>query len=707
MPRWVVSRAILAKWLAIVIIWTTAAPAFASIQPTVTAGTVTDVVVGRNNKGPYTLSWNNIDAGSVVVVLNGRTLKKGDNYAIDCAKGTLAFTTVLLNDALVRISYTTTAKSQQNSGKLNIPVTLDIFQRQDAALRVTGIYAQNDPNKPDSAKTVLGIGGEKSWKNSKLTSQMFVSQAGDADKGGAWDRSAFKVGSENTFGALKFTGSMLRVGSDFSGGTETGLGVGKEATDLALAFNPNAKVQAGVKFVTSEDTAGAAKGAKSSLQQQNVALAVSDTGNLALTHTQTTTSTAATGSERTVDSNVAEFTQKLNAQTSGKLTAQTATVTTDAATVKTQTQTAAVTAAKVSGEATFTQKQTQAQGGGVSAEDSMGISVSARPADKTKVDVKYGSLSNDTVGQQTSQSAAVEAAPIKVVTFRAALDTVDSTKLGKTTRSDITVQANPAKNLQFQSHLTGNVTDGSTQFQRDFSLTTSPLSYAKFSASLSQKGVNQDDYVTKAAALELTPNSLAKLSAGYKYVENGTSVLTIMDYAATAKPWKFFSVAGSLRDREVDNDCAPDSGAMQVALSPFDFFSLTGGYQTNPEDNKGVVQNYRASSVGIKARLGSVGVTTDYSSKDEYLADRLSDEARLALDLPVFGAGKLTTGAKFARALGGTAVSANTYSLGYQHGLNSRFNFSLTGYYTRYLREQAAMSQNHDYSAEASFGASF
>jgi hypothetical protein len=44
---------------------------------------VTDVIVGRNNKGPYALSWTNIDSSSVVVICNGLMLKRGEKYNID------------------------------------------------------------------------------------------------------------------------------------------------------------------------------------------------------------------------------------------------------------------------------------------------------------------------------------------------------------------------------------------------------------------------------------------------------------------------------------------------------------------------------------------------------------------------------------------------------------------------------------------------
>ena len=166
---------------------------------------VTDVMVGRNNKGPYMLSWTNMDPASVRVVINGMTLKRGEKYNIDYAKGMISFTSTVLTDAIVRVSYSKVpGKSQQNTNKVNVPVTLNVFQGQDASVQVTGLYAQDDPKNPDAGKTVVGVGGEKKWDTSKVSSQFFMSQRNEPNKNGAggdaWDRSAFKLGSETAKG---------------------------------------------------------------------------------------------------------------------------------------------------------------------------------------------------------------------------------------------------------------------------------------------------------------------------------------------------------------------------------------------------------------------------------------------------------------------------------------------------------------------------
>ena len=617
--------------------------AFSAVYALAAGEMVTDVIVGRNNKGPYVLSWTNIDPSSVVVIVNALTLKRGEKYNIDFAKGMISFTSIVLNDAIVRESYSLIpGKSDRNAGKVSVPVTLNVFQRQDASVQVTGLYAQDDPNNPDAGKTVVGVGGEKRWATSKVTSQLFTSQRNEDGKpgqeGDAWERSAFKVGSETTVGAFTIGGSVLHAGKEFAGGKETGLGQGKRASDMAVSFSPGSKVQASARVQQSEDTAGAATGSKSLTQEQSVVVAPTQGTKVALTHTTTETSTAAVNSGASVESAGVKVDQKVGNATAS-VAAATSTASTASGTEKTQSQAVTFAGDKASAQVSLTQKESDAQ--------------------------------------------------------------------GQATATDVAVQAKLIGNTQVQGHMINASDKDKTLFQRDVSIVSKPVEFAKVEGSFSQKGVNEDDDVTKAARVEVSPFSHTQLSAGYKYIESGASVMTIRDYAAATRPARFVSFSGSLRQRETAADDAPDSTALQMSLAPLDYFTLTGGYQSNPEDKQGQVQSYNATDVGMKVKFGSVGLTTGYSAKNEYMARRLSDEGKIGLEMPAFGRGTLTTGLKVSRMLDGSMTSSNTYSLGYTHDLGSLFNFSLMGYYTQYLKDRAVMPDKTEYSAEASLGVKF
>lgn len=639
--------------------------------------TITDVVVGRNAKGPYTLSYVDFDPGSVRVVLNGRTLKKGEDYNVDAGKGLISFNAVVLNDVLVSVSYNLIpGKSKQNAGTVNVPVILNVFQRKDANVQVTGLYAQDDPRNPDATKTIVGLGGEKTWAQTKIGTQFFVSQRNDpkedAQTGGTWERSAFKVSSETDTGKVRLTASMLHAGSEFAGGKETGLGVGKEVMSLALSTSPIKSVRFTAGMQQTEDTAGASKGNRSTIQEQNLVVTPNDATTVSLVHRTTETSTAA-GSGNTVDSSAVRIDQKLAGNTNATVSFENASIETGSATDRVRT--------------------TQAN-------------ISTAPIKQVSVNASLTQRDSELLGQETQQNVGVTIKPVDQVTVTAAHSAVENAS-GEKTKTDISLKASPLRNTELTGNVALRTNNAEERFQHDLRLTTKPVEFVKFTAGFAQSGVNENDNVTKSASLELTPFAHTQISAGYIYAEDGSRIMTVRDYAAVSKPWRFVTFSGKLRDREARNDEAVDTKAVQVALSPFDRFVLTGAYQSNPEDTRGLVQLYNATNLGLRVRLGTVGLTTDYCSKEEYTFNRLSDERRFGLDVPVFRNGKLTTGVKLARFLDGSELATRTYSLGYTHNVGSTFNLSLTGYFTDYRQNKVTLPEKSEYSAEASLGIKF
>lgn len=639
--------------------------------------TITDVVVGRNIKGPYTLSYVDFDPGSVRVVLNGRTLKKGEDYNVDSSKGLISFNAVVLNDVLVSVSYNLIpSKSKQNAGTVNVPVILNVFQRKDANVQVTGLYAQEDPKNPDVTKTIVGLGGEKTWAQTKIGTQFFLSQRNDPKEdlqtGNTWERSAFKVSSETDTGKVRLTASMLHAGSEFAGGKETGLGVGKEVMSLALSTSPIKSVRFTAEMQQTEDTAGASKGNRSTVQEQNLVVTPNDKTTVSLVHKATETSTAA-GFGNTVDSSAVRIDQKLAGNTNATVSFENASIETGSTTDRVRT--------------------TQAN-------------VSTAPVKQVSVNASLTQKDSELLGQETRQNVGVTIKPIDQVSVTAAHSVVENAS-GEKTKTDISLKANPLRNTELTGTLALRTDNTEELFRHDVRLTTKPVEFVKFTAGFTQNGVNENDNVTKSASLELTPFAHTQISAGYIYAEDGSHIMTVRDYAAVSKPWRFVTFSGKLRDREAENDEAVDTKAVQVALSPFDRFVLTGAYQSNPEDAKGLVQLYNATNLGLRLRLGTVGLTTDYCSKEEYAFSRLSDERRFGLDVPVFRNGKLTTGVKLARFLDGSELTTRTYSLGYTHNVGSTFNLSLTGYFTDYRQNKVTLPDRSEYSAEASLGVKF
>ena len=119
------------------------------------------------------------------------------------------------------------------------------------------------------------------------------------------------------------------------------------------------------------------------------------------------------------------------------------------------------------------------------------------------------------------------------------------------------------------------------------------------------------------------------------------------------------------------------------------------------------MQHYNSTTLGVVTHVGSLGITADYTEKDEYQLKRFSDERGVGLEMPMFGHGHLTTGCKITRLLDSSEFSARKYSLGYRHSAGSDLNLSLTGNYTQYLRNKAVLQDQDEYTAEATIGFRF
>ncbi|MEN6357083.1 MAG: hypothetical protein ABFD83_08380 [Armatimonadota bacterium] len=652
-------------------------PSYADTTTTDALGIVTDVIVGHGNKGPYFLSWTRINSDTVTVVLSGRTLRKSADYNIDSANGMISFNANVLNDAILRVSYSKTSESKSNSTNTSVPLTVGILQRGSSNLNVTGLYIKDSTNS-EAGDTVLGVGGDKSWSGGKVESTFLMSQKSDdteSDRAANMDSSALKLSNTTNLGGLKLTGSYAKAGKDFAGSKQYGLTSGQQNMSLSGNYGLG-KLQTAFKFQNADQTAGTNEGVYSRVNEQTMTYAPTGATKVSMAHSTTQTGNTLTddSDESAVETSKLQLEQKIGAKTSTALSVTNTNKTTGETTDQIQTKQASVTTNAVQGvslQGTVTQKDSQ------------------------------------TNGAQQDVSAAVTLAPISQVDVKAAYTETDSETSGQSATTNLSVKLKPVENVVVEGKIVNKTANEAQNYQRDFSLSAAPIKNAKLTAQFSQKGENETDAQTKGAALEVSPFDNVKMSAGYKQVESSDGILTIHDYAAMTSPWKFLSMAGSLRDRQMEQDFAPDTRKLNLSLAPFSFVKLIGDYQENPEDTSGSVQKYKATTMGMKFTVGSVGLMTNYTSKDKYSDDTLSDEREVKLEVPAFGHGKMQTGYKIARTLGGSEISSNTYSLGYEHSLGSDFSLSLTGYYLRYMQDQVVIPEESEYKTELNLGIKF
>lgn len=645
----------------------------ASAEPI--GGIVTDVIVGRNNKGPYRLSWTEIDPKSVVAVINGRTLGK-DEYAIDASKGTVSFSSVLLRDALVRFTYSLTPKSKRSEGNTSIPVTLKLLSRDDASVQVTGLHVAPDPKNPNAGKTIVGLSGERAWSAGKVSSQLLMSQENDAaggDQGGGMDRSVLKVGAEAGKGTVKFTGSFLNAGDKFSGEKEYGIAAGRQESDLAVRFNPGKRMEATASMKTVEDTAGKNKGGGSVVHEQTLSITPSDTTKVSLSHATKETHTALANSERKTETSRLNIDQRLGDTTKASILMENTTVD-----------------ASGRSEDTTIQK----------------LSVVSKPVEQVNVSAHLQQKNSDSQGEELSTSATLQVKPSDQMAIEATHATVQSSLSGVATDTSVSLKAAAPGNTEIKAALVEKSGRDFEKYQRDVSLVSTPVRYARLTGIFSQKGLNDQDDVITGAALELTPFSHTRLGGGYKYIENGSSAMRISDFSASSRPWDFLEFSGSYRDREAAQQDAVDSTLIRLAISPRKSFSLTAAYQSNPENDKGEIQPHDASTVGARMKFGTVGLSAEVSRKEDRRLMQESEERSVGLEVPAFGAGRITTGYKTARLFGSAESGSDTYTLGFRKDVGSSFNLLLSGRYTQY-RGPSTEPNRVEYGADASLGMRF
>lgn len=239
-------------------------------------GVITDVLVGHNNKGPYTLSWTDIRLDTVSATLDGKPLKLGADYKIDAAKGMLTFERNLLEDKLVSVSYLINPqKSKANSNVVNLPVTVGIVKNDNTTLNLRGLFSQPDVKNPGSTSTVVGMDASQSFGNTKITSQMFSSQQGEkakiSDEKSSWEKSVTKVGMETRLGGLILSGNFLHAGNEFAAAKEFNTEIAKHASDISAAYTSNL-FQTGLKLKSETNSADKAEGAYTKSSERSFAL---------------------------------------------------------------------------------------------------------------------------------------------------------------------------------------------------------------------------------------------------------------------------------------------------------------------------------------------------------------------------------------------------------------------------------------------------
>jgi hypothetical protein len=251
---------------------------------------INDIFIGKNTRGPYVLSWNNVDPDSELIVVAGRKMSRGNDYTIDYPSGSIAFSESLPQGAVARATYRRIpGKSAANAGGISLPLSMRLLNSDRGNLDVMGFYRNSGNNSADQGIGAVGFGGGlKFGAGSEVTSTFLVSQGDDAktgQKSSFADRSAIKLGTTTSIGGLAFKASFARAGEQFSGSKEYGLQQAKQFLDLAGTWGKTSDVvYASFSYKQQDNLAGAQKGLAQTSTDDKIALNLPTGSKLSVTH---------------------------------------------------------------------------------------------------------------------------------------------------------------------------------------------------------------------------------------------------------------------------------------------------------------------------------------------------------------------------------------------------------------------------------------
>lgn len=635
---------------------------------------IDDRIIGRGHRGPYILAWNKFDAESISITINGMPLRRGRDFSSDNVQGMVTFDSILLKDAIAHVRYKVIqGKSEQTGGKINIPVTFNLFQGKNADIKIKSVYVQDDANDPNKSRTLIGLDTSNKISNTTITSQMSVSQ-GNSGGDSFGDRALYRVGTSSDFGKLKITGSYLHSGNNFNGEKEMGITAGRNSQNFLAVFNPSSKISVSAGFTANENTGDSDTASKTTTNKQSIVIDPSDATKISIARTLTQTGQNGDSSEREV-TNITVG-QKLGDVATASAILENTDLSNSSSKDSQSTRQLNISGGKngISVRGSLTQKESDSKG----SEDIITAGASFNRNDKLNLDFNIKSIDNQNE-QRTNQDVRFTLKPVEAFSLAASLSASDAVRNGVLTQSNTT----------------------------DLRLITSPTRYTKLTAMLTQKDINNNSDISRGATIELTPGFNTKLIAGVSLFDNGFLSRQITDYSASTNPFSFIKVSANMRERESNMGDLPDTQAMKVALNPVKSLTFEGDYNYNPENNRGEVQNLKSTGLGMKMRVGSVYLITNVARKFEYLTSKQWQQRRLGMEMLAFGGGKLSTGVEVNTSTIGSDNSNMTYTLGYNRNLGSSFNLMLSGNYTQYYQDSIQLKDNDELKAQASLGIKF
>jgi hypothetical protein len=192
-------------------------------------GMQTDLLMGRNTRGPYLLGWKNFRPQSEIIERDGLRLRRDIDYTIQPETGTVNFAVPLRAGQLVRVSYdcdTPNAVSNTNPTPLPLDFTL-VGQGQNRIL-FRSLLKPGETNGLQAQSMLQLSNGMRFLPNATASSDFYLDL-----RGGDWlGRSGLRLMEATRLRNANLGFSYTRAGAQFAYQGLTGLTPGREILEL-------------------------------------------------------------------------------------------------------------------------------------------------------------------------------------------------------------------------------------------------------------------------------------------------------------------------------------------------------------------------------------------------------------------------------------------------------------------------------------------
>ncbi len=700
-----------------------------------------DVFFGKDNVGPYVLSWKPIDIFTEIVTVDGKPMQRTFDYEPDYTSGSIKFINPVASKSVIRVEYNfnTRSATRNKTVMLDMPMQLNLLRGGNGGLQFVGNYKSGStPSGSDLA--VLGLTGTTKGSNTGLNSMLLFTPDMSGNSGLGFDQlSALKLNGTATAGALQVNTLFSRVGGGFQSAKDYGLQAGLSTMQLAANFAASRALNFASSLNRTENISGDKTGQVNTVTTQQISYAQDGSPRVSLMRTEndkekpgddgskTTTdkfqidhnlgsSVTAAASHENVVSEVGDSKTEstvnqlvLSARAAENVAVQSKLVerkTTDGGSVTdVGVNINATPGRSVSLQAAMNRTESDATGKA----DVQTINLSTKPLDKVNLDVSVARKDSDAAGEELAHTVKLTTNPSSDVRLEIGIAGKDASQSGVEAQRSVSLATTTLKNTTLQVNWANKNSDASGQEDIGAIKVESNWSPSiKLTGAFTQKAIGESREINREARLVLRPFSRIMLAGAYWEREfNGAIAARIRELSASTNPLGFLGLTGAYKGRETVGAEDLDSLDVGVSLDTGRFLSLSGGYSSNPEDTNGIVQRFYSQKVGLNTNFGSVKIKGAYTSKDEYLSGIRHEVTEVGLDYQLSNTAFLSTSYANDQSIVNSELASAIYTLGFTQRIASSLNINIFGRMKTYEQNHVMLSDQTEYEAQANLGLKF